>query len=45
MLEKIIDFSVRNKLIIILFTFTMAAFGIFAMIKIPVGAVPDITNN
>ena len=45
MLEKIIDFSLRNKLIVILFTFTMAAFGLFAIIKIPVGAVPDITNN
>ncbi len=45
MLEKIIDFSIRNKLIIILFTITMASFGIYAIIKIPVGAVPDITNN
>jgi len=45
MLEKIIDFSIRNKLIIILFTLTMAAFGIYAILHIPVGAVPDITNN
>ena len=45
MLEKIIDFSIRNKLIIILFTLTMAGFGFFAILKIPVGAVPDITNN
>lgn len=45
MLEKIIDFSVRNKLIIILFTLTIAAFGLYAILHIPVGAVPDITNN
>ncbi len=45
MLEKIIDFSIRNKLIIILFTLSIAAFGIYAVIRIPVGAVPDITNN
>jgi heavy metal efflux system protein len=45
MLEKIIDFSVKNKLIIILFTLSVAAFGIFAVLNIPVGAVPDITNN
>ena len=45
MLEKIIDFSVNNKLIVILFTLTIAAFGIYAVIHIPVGAVPDITNN
>jgi len=45
MLEKIIDFSVKNKLIIILFTLTIAAFGLYAVLNIPVGAVPDITNN
>lgn len=45
MLEKIIDFSVNNKLIVILFTLTIAAFGMYAVLNIPVGAVPDITNN
>ena len=45
MLGKIIDFSVKNKLIVILFTLTVAAYGMFAVYKIPVGAVPDITNN
>jgi heavy metal efflux system protein len=45
MLEKIINFSVRNKLIIILFTLSVTAFGLYALLKIPVGAVPDITNN
>ncbi|MEA1896914.1 MAG: CusA/CzcA family heavy metal efflux RND transporter, partial [Bacteroidota bacterium] len=45
MLEKIIDFSVKNKLIVILFTLTISAFGIYAIINIPIGAVPDITNN
>lgn len=45
MLNKIIDFSLRNKLIIILFTLTVALFGIYSILKIPVGAVPDITNN
>ena len=45
MLEKIIDFSVRNKLLVILFTLTIAAFGVYAILEIPIGAVPDITNN
>ena len=45
MLEKIIDFSIKNKLIVILFTLTVAAFGIYAVFRISVGAVPDITNN
>jgi len=45
MLEKIIHFSIRNKLIIILFTLSIVAFGVYAILKIPIGAVPDITNN
>ena len=45
MLEKIIDFSIKNKLIVILFTLTIAAFGLYSVFKISVGAVPDITNN
>jgi cobalt-zinc-cadmium resistance protein CzcA len=45
MLKKIIDFSVKNKLIFILFTLTIATFGFYAVLHIPVGAVPDITNN
>lgn len=45
MLEKIIQFSVNNKLIVILFTFTIAAFGLYAAFNISVGTVPDITNN
>ncbi|MCA1744154.1 MAG: efflux RND transporter permease subunit, partial [Bacteroidales bacterium] len=45
MLEKIIDFSIKNKLIVILFTLTIVAFGLYAITRIPVGAVPDITNN
>lgn len=45
MLEKIIQFSINNKLIVILFTLTIAGFGLFSIYKIPVGTVPDITNN
>ncbi len=45
MLEKIIEFSIKNKLIVILFTLTIAAFGLYSVFKISVGAVPDITNN
>lgn len=45
MINHIINFSIRNKLIVILFTLTIAAYGIYAVMRIPVGAVPDITNN
>jgi len=45
MLENIIGFSIRNKLMVILFTGTIIGFGMYSLTKIPIGAVPDITNN
>ena len=45
MLEKIIAFSLKNKLIILLFTLGVFGFGIFSIFQISIGAVPDVTNN
>lgn len=45
MINKILHFSIRNKLIVILLTLSIAAYGVYAVFQIPVGAVPDITNN
>ena len=45
MLESIIKFSLKNKLIIFIFTVFIIGFGVFSLTKIPIGAVPDITNN
>ncbi len=45
MLEYVIRFSLRNKFIVLLFTVAIVAYGIFALTQIPIGAVPDVTNN
>lgn len=45
MINGIIRFSIDNKLIIGLFTFALIATGIWSMSKVPLDAVPDITNN
>jgi cobalt-zinc-cadmium resistance protein CzcA len=45
MLESIIKFSLKNKLLIFIFTVFIIGFGIFSLTQIPIGAVPDITNN
>ena len=45
MLNKIIEFSVKNKLIIALFTIGLILFGIYETTKLPIDAQPDITNN
>ncbi len=45
MLNRIIGFSVRNKLVVALFTIALIIYGVFELFKLPVDAVPDITNN
>ena len=45
MLTKIISFSIRNKLLIGLFTMAVVVYGLFQFTRLPIDAVPDITNN
>ena len=45
MLNKIIEFSVRNKLIIGLFIIALIGYGSYQFTKLPIDAVPDITDN
>lgn len=45
MLEKIIRFSLANKLLVLLFTALLIGSGMYSLMNIPIGAVPDITNN
>lgn len=45
MLNKIIDLSIRNKLIVGLFTIALIIYGAFEVTRLPIDAVPDITNN
>ncbi len=45
MLNRIIEFSVRNKLIIGLFVIALISIGAYQTTQLPIDAVPDITNN
>lgn len=45
MFSKIISFSIRNKFIVLLFTAAIALVGLYSLSQIPIGAVPDVTNN
>ncbi len=45
MLNKIIEFSVRNKLLVGLMVIALVGYGIYQTTKLPIDAVPDITNN
>ena len=45
MFSKIINFSIKNKFIVLLFTVAIALVGLYSLSQIPIGAVPDVTNN
>jgi cobalt-zinc-cadmium resistance protein CzcA len=45
MLNKIIEFSIRNKLIVGMMTIALIGWGIYNVSRLPIDAVPDITNN
>ena len=45
MLSKIIQFSIKNKLVILLGLFALVIGGVYSISKLPIDAVPDITNN
>lgn len=44
MLEKIIRFSLKHRWFILLFTLMLALLGVYNFQKLPIDAVPDITN-
>lgn len=45
MLDKIIRFSIKNKLVIAAMTLALIVWGVWSATRLPVDAVPDITNN
>ena len=45
MIEKILDLSVRNRWFILLLTAVACALGVWSLNKLPIDAVPDVTNN
>ena len=45
MIDKIILYSIKNKLIISLLTVGLMIWGGYSLMQLPIDAVPDITNN
>ncbi|GGD48372.1 CusA/CzcA family heavy metal efflux RND transporter [Muriicola marianensis] len=45
MLSSIIHFSIRNKFLVFLLVALIIGYGLFSLTQLPVGAVPDVTNN
>ena len=45
MIEQILDLSVRHRWLVVLLTAVACALGVWSLTKLPIDAVPDITNN
>jgi len=45
MLEAVLHFSIKNRWFIVVLTALVAAVGVYSLKKLPIDAVPDITNN
>ena len=45
MLDKIILFSIKNKLFVGIMTLMLIFWGVWSATRLPIDAVPDITNN
>ncbi len=44
MLQKLIEFCLQNRFIVITATLLVAGAGVFSAIELPIDAVPDMTN-
>ena len=45
MLERVIRFSIAHRVLLVLLTIVVAGFGGAALLRLPIDAVPDITNQ
>ena len=45
MIERIIQFSIKNKFIVGLFVLALIGCGTYSLTQLPIDAIPDITNN
>jgi cobalt-zinc-cadmium resistance protein CzcA len=45
MIERIIQFSIKNKFIVGLFVVALTGWGTYSLAHLPIDAIPDITNN
>ena len=44
MIDRLLDAAIRFRWAVLLLTLAVAAFGVFQLVKLPIDAVPDITN-
>src|SRR5947208_8775779 len=45
MIERLIEWSVRNRFIVLVLAGALAVFGVYAVLDTPVDAIPDLSEN
>src|SRR5258705_6207056 len=45
MISRILSFAVHQRWLVMLLSLAAAAFGVYSLSRLPIDAVPDITNN
>src|SRR5471030_2919163 len=45
MIEKLIEYSIRNRFIVMIVAAALAVMSIYAVLNTPVDAVPDLSEN
>jgi Cu(I)/Ag(I) efflux system membrane protein CusA/SilA len=45
MIPQVIEYSVRNRFIVILITATVAVWGVYCVLRTPIDAIPDLSEN
>ena len=44
MINRILEFSIRQRVFVLMATFGLVGVGVWSMLRLPIDAVPDITN-
>ncbi|MFO0842262.1 MAG: efflux RND transporter permease subunit [Gemmataceae bacterium] len=45
MIEKLIEYSIRNRFLVLIVTAALAVWGVYAVLNTPVDAIPDLSEN
>src|ERR671935_1262449 len=45
MIEKLIEYSIRNRFLVLILTAALAVWGVYAVLNTPVDAIPDLSEN
>src|SRR5436305_11838008 len=45
MIEKIIEYSIRNRFLVLVVAAALAVWGVYAVLNTPIDAIPDLSEN